>query len=127
LKHLIELDLGLNGNIENITPISNITTLQNLTLKVNLIKNITPLKFLSNLTTLNLSLNQVDDITPLWRLNNLVFLDLSANMYLRYIGQLSSLTNLKILNLCACDINSKSYIIRLEQNLPNCKIFHSFM
>lgn len=127
LQHLpiIDLDLSLNGNIENVEVLTFFKSLQILSLKVNLIKNVSSIGEITTLKRLNLSLNQIEDISPLWKLQNLTFLDLSANMYIQYIGQLSSLKNLKILNICACDIKSLDYVLRLKHNLPNCEIFHN--
>lgn len=129
IKYLINLcvlDISLNGYIEIIQPISKLVNLQYLNLRVNIIKDLSPISNLTNLQKLDLSLNQINDISPIWRLRKLTYLDLSANMQLRYIGQLSGLSLLLYLNLCACDIRSRAYIDRLNEYLPDCKIISRF-
>jgi len=119
--HSRELELDANL-IEDITPISNLTSLTNLiisrnqlrdissisaltnltelTLFENLISDITPISGLTNLRRLDLGDNRLTEVTPLSGLINLTYLDLSSN-FIQDISPLTTLTNLTRLCLSA--------------------------
>lgn len=124
LTNLQELSLAFNDKIEDITSLSKLSKLQVLNLRVNLIQHLNPLSNLKELRKLDLSINQIIDISPLWKLKELKELSLYANYKLQYVGQLSGLTQLTVINISQCDIRSPKYIERLQQNLPQCQIIH---
>jgi len=122
LTNLQELSFAFNDKIEDITSISKLYNLQSLNFRVNLIQHLEPLRNLENLRQLDLSINQITDISPLWKLQKLKKLSLYANYQLQFIGQLSGLTQLEVLNVAQCDIRSPKYIERLKYYLPYCHI-----
>jgi internalin A len=124
LTNLQDLSLAFNDKIEDITCLSKLCKLQSLNLRVNLIQHLEPLSNLVELRKLDLSINQIVDISPLWKLKELKELSLYANYKLQFVGQLSGLTQLTVINISQCDIRSPKYIERLQQNLPQCQIIH---
>lgn len=124
LTNLQELSLAFNDKIEDITSLSKLCKLKSLNLRVNLIQYLEPLSNLKELCKLDLSINQIVDISPLWKLKELKELSLYANYKLQFIGQLSGLTQLTIINISQCDIRSLKYIERLQKNLPQCQIIY---
>jgi hypothetical protein len=84
-------DLNLSNNqISDISPLSNLTSLEWVVLDDNNISDITPLANLTNLTKLSLSDNQISDISHLASLTNLVMLHLANNQ----IDDITPLSNL---------------------------------
>ena len=122
-KNVTFLKLHEN-NIQDLTPLSNLTKLKILLLNDNVIEDIAPLANLKNVTLLNLNNNQltnlqmlkniphmhylyiphnkVNDITPLDHFKELDFFDYSFNQ----ISDISSINNLT--ELCYGDINSQA-------------------
>ena len=92
LTKLTELNLRRN-KISDITPLSNLTNLTELWLFANKISDLTPLSNLTNLTRLELDYNQISDIAPLSNLTNLTWLELHFNR-ITDITPLENLTNL---------------------------------
>ncbi|MEG4999523.1 leucine-rich repeat domain-containing protein [Microcoleus sp. B4-D4] len=93
--------LYLYGHYEDITDISPLGSLTNLTtldLGYNQITDISALRSLTNLTTLDLSTNEITDVSALRSLTNLTELNLYENR-ITDISALRSLTNLTQLNL----------------------------
>lgn len=103
LTNLTELHLSGN-NISDISPLSGLIYLTELNLASNNISNISPIGNLTRLTSLSLSNNRVIDLNPLSNLPLLATLDLSRNWETNTIGlsdltPLSGLLNLNRLNL----------------------------
>ena len=82
------------SQLSDITPLANLTNLENLIITYSQVSNITPLANLTNLEQLDLSVNQVSDITPLANLTNLEQLYFTANQ-VSDITPLTNLTNLE--------------------------------
>ncbi len=113
---LEELYLG-KINIEDITPLSNLTKLKHLQISSGWIRlaDLTPLSNLSQLTHLYLHYNSIMDIIPLSNLVNLSVLDLSSNG-IEDISPLANLINLTELNIGGnqvADISALSSLSKL--------------
>ena len=90
-----------DNNITDISSLKNLTNLTELYLNSNNIKDISSLKDLTNLTHLYLHNNNITDISPLQNLTNLTELDLDNNPNI-----------------------SKEQIQELKLHLSNCRIWH---
>ena len=89
---------GFDHNITDISAISNLINLTVLVLPNNSISDLTPLTGLTKLEYLDLSNNHISDISPLVRLTNLKTLFLSNNN-ISDLSPLAGLTNLNFLDL----------------------------
>ena len=69
----------LNNQIENLSPLSELSGLESLDLANNSITSVSPLSGLTSLTELDLRNNQITDVSPLSGLNSLTMLKLSGN------------------------------------------------
>lgn len=91
--------LYISGNeIEDITPLRDLTDLITLSMSDNRIRDIDALKNLENLEYLSLYGNQISDISPLEDLDSLTVLDLGGNR-ISDISPLRKLVNLEVLYL----------------------------
>jgi len=115
LTRLKSLDLS-NNQITDISALSGLTDLETLTLYKNKITDISALSGLSNLTSLDLERNQITDITPLSGLTNLKSLELSSNL-IADTSALSTLTGLESLLLSRTGLTT----IPDLTDLPNLK------
>ena len=106
LTQLSELNLGRN-NITDISPLSNLTNLSELDLWDSNITDISPLSNLTNLRWLELSNNNVSDISPLGSLTKLSELYLQSNN-ITDVSPLGGLTNLRWLSLDANNVSDIS-------------------
>ncbi len=97
LINLRELSIS-NGRIRDITPLAKLTRLYDLHLENNQISDVRPLAALTDLTILGLFNNKVGDITPLAKLTHLRELGLGNNQ-VSDITPLSGLRNLRALGL----------------------------
>ena len=97
LTNLTELRLGGNS-ITDVSALSNLTNLTDLSLSSNSITDVSALSSLTNLTRLVLGGNSISDISALSNLTNLTELILAGNS-ISNISTLSNLTNLTLLNL----------------------------
>ena len=105
LSNLEYLDLSVTGEVQSITPLSSLTKLTRLKLKVNSSSNITDfgcLASLTNLTTLELPRSKVSSVKFLRAFSSLDTLDLSGSDQLKDLSPLTSLTALKTVNLGGC-------------------------
>ncbi len=93
MVNLEKIDFWRN-NIEDLTPLRNLTKLKYLELGDNSISDISALSSLTNLETLSLHRNDIRDVTPLRNLTKLSDLNLSFN---NNLSDLSPLDNLKLL------------------------------
>ena len=117
LKHatnLEHLSLGEVGMVSDLTPLSNLTSLQRLNVAGNQISDIRPLAGLIHLRTLALWDNQLQNIAPLANLTALTYLDLSGN-HVESFQPLIPLIHLRTLRLA----NSQIEDITLLQNLTS--------
>ena len=106
-------DEWVNSNdISNLSPLSNLTNLTYLSLTSNSISDISELSNLTNLTTLALGDNSISDISALSNLTNLTGLYLWENS-ISSISALSNLTNLTYLSLRGNSISSISALSNL--------------
>ena len=123
--NLTELDLGVevvdgrlvnSNDISNLSPLSGLTNLTTLLLQANSITDVSPLSGLTNLTTLRLYANSITDVSPLSGLTRLELLNLSTNS-IADVSPLSGLTNLTVLWLyrtSITDVSPLSGLTRLE-------------
>ena len=95
LKSLRELCLNHNYEIEDITPISGLTSLERLGLSGNKIKDISPISKLVYLKDLDISKNRIEDITPLSTLTSLVVLIISDNELIQNLTPIAGIDTLK--------------------------------
>ena len=93
LSKLTQLSLNA-AHIVNLLPLAGLTSLQTLDLTNNDVSNLAPLSGLTNLASLNLNENQVTDIHALAGLTSLLVLDLS-NFYYPPSGTGNMVTNLQ--------------------------------
>jgi|GEM_PF-873594 len=112
-KHLYNLDLSYN-QIEDLSPLSSLTSIHILNLDSNNIKNIDPLKNISSLEFLNLSNNEITDFTPLHSLSLLNDLCISY-MNLSNIDFLKNIQNLRSLSLYNTNIEDISTLSSLKE------------
>jgi hypothetical protein len=96
LTQLQQLDLNHN-NITDISPLAKLTDLHELHLSSNKISDISVLSGLHNLTDLEVGYNSITDLTPLSGLHLLSKLTISGNAALSNLNLLASLTNLQSL------------------------------
>ena len=122
LTKLKNFDYNQSHCLENITPLTGLTSLEYLVLHSNNISNIEPLRNLINLKELDLDFNPITDISPLQGLYNLEILHMcSDGPYadkLSDISPLSSLTALKELRLpyqAISDISPLNNLTGLEK------------
>ena len=95
---LTEINVSGN-NIEDLTPIKDITTLEYLNVSKNKIKDINAIENMAVLNALNISSNKIEDIEPVGKLTRLTTLYLATNK----VKDISSLRNL---NLSKLDISN---------------------
>ncbi|RKU16937.1 hypothetical protein C6500_17085 [Candidatus Poribacteria bacterium] len=115
LKNLTGLWLWDN-NISDVSPLANLTNLRDLRLTGNNISDVAPLASLKNLNYLDLTHNNISDISPLVNLKKLTHLHLAGNN-ISDVAPLADLTNLRDLRLTG-DSNNISDISPLA-NLKN--------
>ncbi len=88
----LDYETWINSNdISDLTPLRNLTNLTVLFLSGNSITDVSPLEGLTNLTVLLLDENSITDVSPLWNLTNLTTLGLSSNP----VSDASSIRNLE--------------------------------
>ena len=103
LTNLEELTLG-GPSLQDLSPLANMDRLDKLVLTGDSITDITPLKSLKQLTQLSLYANNLRDISSLSSLNNLSHLVIKSRAMLN-LEALSSLTNLEGLEISQCSVN----------------------
>jgi len=115
LTSLKSLDLS-NNQIADISALSGLTALERLTLYDNQITDISALSGLTNLTSLDMEHNQITDVTPLSGLTSLKSLVLSSNQ-ITGTSALNTLTGLESLTLSRTGLTA----IPALTDLPNLK------
>ena len=136
--HQIERLEMYGCNIDDLTPLANLTSLRYLNLSYGEnITDVTPLKNLTNLEYLNLCNCNVSDITPLANLSELFWLDISVNN----ISDVSCLVGNFAKNAPTRDERDPStwaelnvegnnltdaQIQELRKSLPNCSVYANF-
>ena len=111
LKNLTDLTLHQN-KISDISALSSLTNLKSLGMSGNNISDINALSNLTNLESLGLGRNNISDISALGNLTNLEILDLDRNN-INDISALGNLANLEILDLRNNNINDVSVLSNL--------------
>ena len=106
MTNLADLHLGSN-NISDVSPLSGLINLTWLSLGLNNISDVSPLSGLTNLRVLFLSYNNISDLSPLSGLTNLTGLYLRGNN-ISDLSPLSGLTNLTGLYLWSNNISDLS-------------------
>ncbi|WP_239257339.1 leucine-rich repeat domain-containing protein [Listeria ilorinensis] len=91
--------------INDLSPISQLTMLENLYLENAAISDITPISGLTNLTSLSLAGNKIQDISIVANFTKLTYLGLSENL-IENIDALAQLTNLTSLQMNGASVNS---------------------
>lgn len=115
LTNLEWLDLDQNWKISDINPLKNLTKLKHLNLDGNLISDIIPLVNLSNLNYLNIMYNEdIIDISPI---ENILLLEelWISNSPIKNIEPIKKLTKLKNLWLAKCEISDITVISELTE------------
>jgi len=108
-------ELNISGNkINDLTPLSKLLLLRKLDLSKNEIHNISALEDLINLDWLELDYNNIDDLNPLSGLKRLKFLSLFKNA-VSNLNPLKSLFDLKSLGLSSNKISDLSPISGLKR------------
>lgn len=102
--------------VTNVTPLSKLTNLKNLSLNSTGIKNITPLRTLTKLTNLTITNASVNDITVLASIKQLKYLNLSGTLIsdLSPISQLNNLTGLSLMNTQITDLTPLNNLSNLR-------------
>lgn len=122
LKKLIILSLHDNYSVKDLSPLAELTSLQELDLSCNQIRDISPLKNLINLKKLDLWDNDILSISELRSMHQLQELSLFNNPIVD-IRSLSCLQQLKDLDLGNEDFYfDDTHIAWLKEQLPDCKI-----
>ena len=116
-------ELVNSNDISNLSPLSNLTNLTYLDLTSNSISSISALSNLTNLTRLDLWDNSISSISALSNLTNLTYLDLTSNS-ISSISALSNLTNLTYLDLTSNSISSISALSNLT-NLTTLYLYNN--
>ena len=113
--NLEHLSLGRVGMVSDLTPLSNLTSLERLNVENNQISDIRPLTGLLHLRTLALSANQIQDIAPVANLTALTYLDLSGNRVesLQPLVGLIYLRTLRLVNIQIEDITLLEHLTSL--------------
>ncbi|WP_053002631.1 leucine-rich repeat domain-containing protein [Kordia jejudonensis] len=110
-EELTELDLSEN-ELDTISGLSNLTTLERLYLQNNQLTDITSLSELTSLKILFLSNNQLNDISPLSKLTSLEVLDFSDNLLTdTTISSLSELVDLEELYLSNTQLTRIDFLV----------------
>lgn len=111
-EELIELDLSEN-ELNNISALSNLTTLQVLDLSKNQLLDISAISKLSSLKVLLLSNNEFIDIKTISNLSSLVTLDISHNEVYN-IKTLTQLVKLKELYISNINIENVDFLLNIK-------------
>ncbi len=112
---LMMLYLDRNYSISDLSPLSGLTSLTNLSLYYNSISDLSPLSGLTSLTRLDLYGNSISDLSPMSALTSLSLLELGANSInnLSPLSGLSSMTQLHLYNNSINDISPLSGLTSL--------------
>ena len=111
LKNLVYLNIRSNRNIESIEPIKDLTNLKELNLRGNDIRDTVALSGLKNLVYLNIHSNsKIESIKPIASLTGLQTLIMRNIDIGKEAEMLSSLVNLKRLNVGNCSISDISFL-----------------
>jgi disulfide oxidoreductase YuzD len=113
------------AQIQDISPLQNLTQLHTLILSKNQIQDISSLQNLTLLNHLDLRSNQIKDISSLQNLNQLIRLDLRSNQ-IQDISVLQNLTQLHNLDLSSNQIQDISPLLHLIKNGLGVSISESF-
>ncbi len=112
--NLQKLILDSNPLIRDLSPLTGLTSLQELYLFFNSLSDISPLTGLENLEVLSLEDNYISDLSPLAGLENLRVLSLEDN-YMSDISPLAGLVNLEWLHLANNDVSDLSPLAGLAK------------
>jgi len=115
LHSLAHLDL-VDNDIDNVSALSDLTSLQALFLINNNLSDISPLAGLSELSNLDLSINPIEDFSPLSSLTNLDTLGLaSTNLSdISFLAPLVEMVQLGIYDNQISDISTLEYLTNLK-------------
>jgi hypothetical protein len=105
----------------DLSPIKNLTLLEDFSLQDAHVKDIKPLSNLINLKRLYLNNTKISDLKPLTGLINLEELYLNGT-YISNLDSIKNLTNLRILHLYSCPNITDEQVEDLQKALPNLKI-----
>jgi Leucine-rich repeat (LRR) protein len=116
LARLGIVDLSKRNTID-LSPITNMSNLEKLTIRSTHVKNIKPLKDLINLDGLVLNQTQVSDLEPLRRLNNLqvIFIEETQLSDIEPLKELINLQQLFIYNTQVSDFGPLAELINLRE------------
>ena len=103
-----------NSPVSDLSPLAGLTNLKRLETYASKEPDLSPLKGLTSLVRLNVSGSGVSDISPLGGLINLEWLSIQSNRMISDISSLTSLKNLKELNLARNKISDVSPLATLR-------------
>ena len=106
--------------VSNFAPLSQLTNLQSLTLNRTSVEDLSPLTDLKELKNLYISRTNVRDLTPLTQLTMLEYLNIGSTQ-VRDLTPLIGLTNLQRLDMIGTDV-TKEQIESLQKALPKCEV-----
>lgn len=115
---LWKIDLSYNM-VSDLSPISKLTKLRDLTFYMNKLKDISALKDLTGLERLNCGQNQIHDLTPLKNMTKLNHLDLDYNgiTSLKGLEGCTALTELTLRSNRITDISALKGLVNMEKML----------
>ncbi|EGQ0561703.1 LPXTG cell wall anchor domain-containing protein, partial [Listeria monocytogenes] len=109
------LNLGANHNLSDLSPLSNMTGLNYLTVTESKVKDVTPIANLTDLYSLSLNYNQIEDISPLASLTSLHYFTAYVNQItdITPVANMTRLNSLKIGNNKITDLSPLANLSQL--------------
>ncbi|HBM3706295.1 TPA: InlB B-repeat-containing protein, partial [Listeria monocytogenes] len=108
-------NLGANHNLSDLSPLSNMTGLNYLTVTESKVKDVTPIANLTDLYSLSLNYNQIEDISPLASLTSLHYFTAYVNQItdITPVANMTRLNSLKIGNNKITDLSPLANLSQL--------------
>ncbi|EAG1108204.1 LPXTG cell wall anchor domain-containing protein, partial [Listeria monocytogenes] len=115
LTKMYSLNLGANHNLSDLSPLSNMTGLNYLTVTESKVKDVTPIANLTDLYSLSLNYNQIEDISPLASLTSLHYFTAYVNQItdITPVANMTRLNSLKIGNNKITDLSPLANLSQL--------------
>ncbi|EAC4715392.1 LPXTG cell wall anchor domain-containing protein, partial [Listeria monocytogenes] len=112
---MYSLNLGANHNLSDLSPLSNMTGLNYLTVTESKVKDVTPIANLTDLYSLSLNYNQIEDISPLASLTSLHYFTAYVNQItdITPVANMTRLNSLKIGNNKITDLSPLANLSQL--------------
>lgn len=115
----------MNGDVSDLSPLSGLRQLQNISLYDNKISDLSPLRELNHVAHLDLSMNKITDITSLQSMTALKTLDLSVNFVAdpKPLNALTKLVSLDLSDNFIADFSGLQDMTELEYLNANGNLF----